>query len=225
MISQQDMYARLRKLIGSPSVDQRNERDLLEHLRASIIWLAAELEFSVVTADLVSLVASDYDYDLPDDLGQLLWVSYNDTALEPSSIPKWTRDRRDWRTVTAATPTEFAFQNRALFVYPRPSAAAVATDGILSIAYVSHSPKITASGVPYLSEADLQVALHRAAWSWAGLNPGTDEAMMVARAAIKSTNETLMTQTLKQALKRHDDPIRARAHKVKMRGLRQGAAR
>ena len=225
MISQKDMYARLRKLIGQPSVDQRNERDLLEQLRMAVSWIAAELEFSVVTADLLTITASDYDYDLPDDLGQLLWVEYGTANLEPGNISRWTRDAQNWRGATASSPTQYAIQGRQLLIYPKPSSGAVTTDSVLTISYISHSPRISASGVPYLTEADLQVALHRAAWSWCGFNPGANEVEMAQRAAMKAMNAELLDQTLKQALRRSDDPVKNYPHKVRMRGIRQGAAR
>ncbi len=205
-----------RLLIGSPSVNQVPEREILSFLVPSIQWLAGYLKMAVKTDESIGLVAGQREYPMPLDLLYFIWVEVNGKMLDPTTT--WALNSGSgtvggsttslgisnsgltWRTVPASTPTSYAVENRQLILYPPASADFVANNAqVMAWRYVSLGAYLTneggvgltPQGFPSLTDADLQVVRWDAAKAWIaahmlGQPPDAVQAMQATIAAYQA---------------------------------------
>src|SRR6185437_3777960 len=123
MKSQQELVSRLRVQIGKPSPDQVQNAELLDVLESGLEW-AAERWRHVIRTDLLSLelAADQMEYDLPDNVLQLIWLEWNSIRLKPDAVYRWDRDGIDWRGTPAGNPNSYALQGRTIILNPPPDA-------------------------------------------------------------------------------------------------------
>ena len=225
MMTQFEVLSQFRRRIGNPPQAEVNDTALLAFLEPHLLWLADELEFNVVTdAQAIGLVASEYLYPLPPRCLYVLWVEWNGSRLTPGSLAAWTRDNVDWRGATAATPAEYAVENRRLVLKPPPGADAITDDAFLALSFVSEA-EMTPAGVNGLSDSDLWAAIYRAAGEWLGMNPGDTAEKMAANTMRLRTNGALFEQHYRQARQRREKPIATEETRFRIQTRRRGAAR
>lgn len=123
-----ELLADVRERAGDPSIDEVPDRKLLVYLRSAARWLAGELELRVHTdSQWLQPTASVYEYPLPADVTELLWVRYGGKYLNPVMVSSWTRDGIDYTAATAGTPIDYAVEGRTLLLYPPPSSTIISS--------------------------------------------------------------------------------------------------
>lgn len=181
-----ELLARLRQRIGNPNKSEVSDLALLDCVNASLVELADELQFRVVTeTQAIGLVAEQQDYSVPNDILSILWVSHNGKRLEPAGLTERDRDLDEWRTVAANTPTQFAVRGRRLYLLPKPDSAAVSADGFLAYSAVAAPAEMGAQGPVGLSENDQWLLCWSAALDWCVTNPSEENAARVPGYAAK----------------------------------------
>jgi len=214
----------LRTRIADPSPDDVTDRELTLFLLPALETLAGSLGYVIVNAETAfSLEAGTYRYDLPDDCDRLLWVEWSGNRLTPSSMSKWVRDGRNWRTAAAAVPTEYAVEARTLVLFPPPSAATVGQSQFLPVSYIAFA----AGSAPGegLADADWWVAIYKAAIDWWGQHPGTDQVGLARSQAMLAGNKERYQEAFLLAVQRGERPIESRVQRFRVGPRRKGYSR
>lgn len=218
----------MRKRIGNPDLRDAPDRELTDFLQHAYEWAAAEFDL-VVTTDTttLALVADTQEYTYPSDLLVVLWVEWNGSRLTPKTVFEWDRSGVDWRGAESGTPREFALQGRKLILYPKPNAAAVASDSAATVRYYAQGGALATSSTAAtpLGEGDQQLVVERAAWAWNSLRAGDEKPVGPAAAARARANEAAFTQLLVQAKRRWHQQIAAHQSPLAVTTRRNGAAR
>lgn len=214
-----EMFARYRRLIGSPNRNDLSDKQCSSDITSALFWLASELKYSVRMEEQgIGLVAGQVEYDLPTDFGWMLWVEWNGLMLTPASLFQWNRDQATWRTTTAANPGDFAIEARKLILMPAASAAAIVTDPFLAFRYVS-APELTDTATPGLSDLDQHLAVYKAAQEYVAARPSDENNIRYER----YTNEVALR--LSGARKRAANAIREFWPGIHPHTSRMGSAR
>lgn len=176
------LLGHVRERIGAPNKGDLSDDRLRGYVADGAERLATELESFIKTDELsVALVANQNEYAVPSDLLTILWVEHNNLRLDEIGINAEDRDGTNWRNQTASTPTSYAMQGRKLILVPKPSAAAVSTDGFLSIRYIASAPTITAAGPPTWSDADQWLLIYLTALTFCEVNPSQENQARIPR--------------------------------------------
>lgn len=180
-MDQLEVYAELRELIGSPSVNTTPNIKLDSYLVPALEWLADELRYLVREDDtLLSLSAGVRRYPLPSDILTVMSVWHNNNRVDPASIYFWQRDGTDHRSSSNGIPTEYSIQGRILWLNPPPSAGAITSDPALTIRYFAAPVEVSEPDMMGLTETDQRLGIFKAAILWCLRNPSDENA---ARAA------------------------------------------
>ena len=122
----------------------RSKDDYLGVMNDAQDFILEELECLEKFDTSLTLVASDYDYDLPSDfikfptkeedynIGQVAVGTSGKVPLDPTNLRELALDNLSWRTATAGTPEKYAIlqaEPAQLIIYPAPSAAWIASNG------------------------------------------------------------------------------------------------
>jgi hypothetical protein len=215
-----EMLAFTRRLIGSPDVNDVSDRNLQPDLITAMEWLSAELGYLIREENLVTLVAEQVTYPLPSDLLSIIWLSYNNNKIVPASTWAWDRDGTNWRAPTSGTPSTFAIQGRELFLNPTPTAALVTANPVLRLRYIATPTRIERGGPVGLGELDSRIACYQAAALWCMSHPQDP-----ANAQRKADYEAWVLGELPKAKQRAHNPIEDFYPGFRPRVGRLGAAR
>lgn len=187
----------MRRRIGSPRVNDVPNSTLLSYVSSGLQWLADILEYTVRTDELsFALTEDEPELLLPDDVGEIISVDWNDTILTPSSVWKWERENSNWRTADGSTPSEYAIQARKLILFPPPSEDAVDDDDTLTVRYIAAAGEMGESGPVGLNEMDQWLAIYRAALEYLRFHPSE------INAALQRGCEAEIAERLPRARKR-----------------------
>lgn len=182
MIVKAELLGRIRERIGKPTQNEVSDRRLMDYLHSRLEWLAGLLEYSVKTdSTSIAAVASQYEYALPADFGEMIWVRYGGEFLTPATVPQWVRDGTDWIDAAAALPTEYAIQARKLLVTPPPSSTNVTSYPKFTISYVASPVPVEENDLPLFGESDQMLLVFAVAHEWCSANP-TEENLVRAQA-------------------------------------------
>lgn len=180
-MTQAEIHAKVRSLIGNPSVNEVSEKEIASHIDDALEHLAALLRYKVVTNDfLIGFEASVSEYPLPSDFARVLWVEHNTKRLTYSSTFRWDRDGVDWRNATAGTPTEYAIQGRSIIFSPPPDSTAITNDPSPTIRYIASHGEMGPTGPEGLSDLDQQVVRYLAAIFWLDSHPSDENQARIA---------------------------------------------
>lgn len=158
-----ELYSLVRELVGDPSPNDVSQRKFMPYVISATEWLASELEYAVKEDNVITLVAGQVTYPLPADLLTVVWISYNNLKLEPSSLFTWDRDGTAWRAPTAGKPTGFAVQGRELFLNPSPDATNITANPVIRMRWLAAPTQIERGGPAGLSELDSRLLCYQAA--------------------------------------------------------------
>lgn len=171
-MTRNEVYSNFRRMIGNPETTEVSDRDTDEYLASAADFLASELKDLFTTeTQMLALTAGEQELPLPPDLGWVLFVEWNATRLTPSSHFQWDREGTAYRTATSGNPAEFAVYDRKLILMPPPSAAAITTDGNLTIRYIGTAKSLTATGMPGFGNFEVRLWLWEAAYEYLVLHP------------------------------------------------------
>ena len=175
MIAEQQVEAYLRIQCGDPDADAVSRRTLMIYFASALEWLAAELDLNVRTVNnLYALTASDYDYPLPQDTYEIIWVEWNEQRLTRQTMLGWNRDGVDYRNAEAGTPADWAVIGNELILYPPPSSDAITTDGYLDMCWISGGVELGPNGVPGFTNLDTWVCIYKAAQQYCDMHPSKE---------------------------------------------------
>jgi hypothetical protein len=208
----------------NPSPEEVSDRLLDSCLADALSWLASELKYDIRTNEQIGLTAGQFEYPLPQDLSHVIWIEWNGKVLDPTSTYLVNATGGSWREQDAnATLSEYAIQGRKLILLPPPSAAAITTDPYLSWRYIASGGEMGESGVPGLSDLDLQIARYQAACNWL-TDHITAENLTVFQAKIAAYTE-MIARLLPNAKRRNNSPDVTYFPSWRLDHGRDGAAR
>lgn len=175
------LRGRTRILIGR-TISESPATELDDFLIDALDLLAVELGYSVRQNDTVGLVAGQQEYPLGASLQYLLWVSWNDTRLEPVSVSALNRDQTNYQTAyPAGTPAQFAVQGQKLILLPAASSDAITTDPFLAWRYVATGPQeMGPAALADLTDSDLLIVQYEAAAAYLVVYGGEGAAPKIA---------------------------------------------
>lgn len=157
-MTQADLRAAVRRMIGNPSLDRVPNAWIDEQLDAAMQAANRVIHFAYTDDTSITTESGTGEYTLPVDCTEILWVQYDADFLDRSSQEEWRNRGIDWRGETAGTPTEFAHYGTKLILYPKPDAAETVT-----VRYVSTPATIGQSGPAGLPTQDHRVLTYYAA--------------------------------------------------------------
>jgi hypothetical protein len=159
-----ELYSTIRQLVGDPPPDRLSQRTLSIYVIAAMEWFASECKYLVKEDNLVTMVPGQVNYPLPPDVGTLIWISYNNDKIPPSSTWTWDRDGFDWRApANPGTPSNYAVQGREIFLNPSPSTTIVSANPTLRGRWFAAPSPREASEQTGMSELDSQIIAWQAA--------------------------------------------------------------
>jgi hypothetical protein len=219
-MEQVQFFAEVRELIGNPNQTDIPDRRLRMHAEAALEKLAQVLKYSL-KEDTVSLelVADQQEYDLPADVTRIMWMEYNGTKLSVASTSLWDRDGVTWRSPTSGIPAEYAIEGRKVIFDRPPSSTTVAAAKRVTYKYVSSSPGLALTGIPFLPEADARLAVLLTAQRWCIANPSQENGVRL------NGINGLLAMDMGDALERHEKPVEEYQPGFGVHTGRQGAAR
>ena len=216
--------SKLRRLIMNPSPEEVSDTLLDSCFADALAWLASELRFDIHTDEQIPLTAGQFEVPLPQDLAWLLWIEWNGKVLDPTSTFLVNGTGGSWRQQEANDSlSEYAIQGRKLILLPPPSATAITTDPYLSWRYIASGGEIGESGVPGLSDLDLQIARYQAACNWL-TDHITAENLSVFQAKIAAYTE-MIARLLPNAKRRANNPDVTHQWQWRLETGRDGSAR
>lgn len=219
-MTEADLYSHFRRLIGEPSKEEVSNRMLRDHLIPAFDWLAVKLQYLVREDDTaIRLAAGQYQYVLPSDLLWIIWASWNDNLLTPSSQYRWDRDESNFRTAASSTPSEYATQGNSLLMFPPPDATSISTAAYLKVRYIATPVQLEAGGPLDMFESDSWIALYHGAIRYLVAHPTQENQLRI------DGYERLLKELLPMAISRNAQQIRSYEATMRPYTERTGGAR
>ena len=185
-----EAYRHLRTQIGSPSVNQTGDLELLPYIEGSISRHSDEVELGIrYETQAIGLTAEQVEIPLPGDFKQILWVEWNGARLKAENASAWRRDRIDPWSASSGNPSRYSVEGLKIALYPKPSSGAVTTDPVLSVRYLS-TVSLNGQQLSQASDADWWVIVLGAACDWMAQHP-TKENMVTLQYVAKQYENRL----------------------------------
>lgn len=171
-MTQAQLRAELRKMIGNPTVDEVPDYQIDPYLDEAQEALNRRAGFNYTDdAAAVTIVNGTQEYALPVSCVEILHVEWNSTFLNRSDQDEYRRRGIEFRATAAGTPTEFYHYGNLIGLYPKPDAAAVSADSTLTIRYISTPATVPTSGPAQLATQDHRLLTVYAAAKWIAVHP------------------------------------------------------
>lgn len=153
-----------RRMIGNPTAHAVPDYVLTPYLDEGQEALNRRVGWNYTDSSAdVTIVNGTQEYTLPTDVVEILWVEHNDLFLARSDQDEYLRRGIQWRSTTAATPTEYYHYGGKIGLYPKPNAAAVSADSTLTIRYRATPATVPTNGPAHLPTQDHRVLCYYAA--------------------------------------------------------------
>lgn len=180
-MTQDQLRAELRELIGNPNVTTVNAKQLDSHLIAALEYAASELDFNIVTdANVIGFVADQSEYPLPKSFAKMVWVESDSVRLTATSTYKLEKEGTNYRTSASGTPQNYAIEAGILIFNPPPSSDYITDTASPVIRYIASQNDLPADGVFGLSDLDEQVVLYKAAIRYLRSHPSDENQARIA---------------------------------------------
>lgn len=159
-----ELYANIRELLGDPPPDRLSQRKLQVYVISALEWFAGECKYLVKEDNCLTLVTGQVSYPLPPNVLSVIWLSYNNVKIPPSSTWTWDRDGLRWRAATNQGPPQgYAVQGREVLLNPAPDAGTVAANPVIRMRWFAGPSTAEAENQVGMSELDSQIIVWQAA--------------------------------------------------------------
>lgn len=177
-----ELHEELRRMLGNPTQNEQNNREINSALERALAYLAGVLKFDERTDEQINLTADQREYLLPQSFVWLYWVEWNGNLLTPTSTFQYNNQGGprggggvSWHTAESGTPLEYALEGRKLILLPPADSDSVTTRSYLSWRWMgSGDTALTAAGTPKISKVDQELLLYEAAIRWLSARPGEE---------------------------------------------------